>query len=523
MVADGQGQESELTMPTTLAIRFPLGRYHANPWNRAVNEGTSEWPPSPWRILRALVATWHIRWPDLAADVVDGLLDDLADPPSYRAPAAKPGHTRHYLPDLNHRKAETGNTDLTLDPFLSVPRDAELLIQWDTTLPAERREALGKLAELLPYLGRAESVCEARVLDENPEPDAAWWRPQADGNETGVRRTRLLTPNRPLNHAVLEATTGGVRKQRRTLPPGTRWVTYTAAAPEPAPKRRRTAKHTDVTAIRFAVTGRAPMMATHGILLADEAHRQTGHALEKARTPDDRRKQIMGTKGAASNHQHAHWLPLSEDGTINSLVVWVPSGLRTEEIAAIISLRKMSGRRGGEDGYELGGFPAIETLFQAAGRIEQVAPELCGSSARWRAVTPYLPVRHQRQRETHQEHLDADVAAELRYRDRPDAVLARVEPDPRLGTHAVHQYRRHRPKERLRESRTGNGLILEFDESVTGPLILGQLSHFGFGIFMPIHDESPRLSETVPWESALKRSIAGQLNRESAATLRADT
>jgi CRISPR-associated protein Csb2 len=46
---------------TTLAICFPAGRYHANPWDRAVNEGATEWPPSPWRILRALVATWHTR------------------------------------------------------------------------------------------------------------------------------------------------------------------------------------------------------------------------------------------------------------------------------------------------------------------------------------------------------------------------------------------------------------------------------------------------------------------------------
>ena len=67
-------------MSTTLAIRFPLGRYHANPWDRAVNEGATEWPPSPWRLLRALVATWHTRWPGLPASILDGLLDSLTDP-----------------------------------------------------------------------------------------------------------------------------------------------------------------------------------------------------------------------------------------------------------------------------------------------------------------------------------------------------------------------------------------------------------------------------------------------------------
>lgn len=118
-------------MSTTLAIRFPLGRYHANPWDRAVNEGASEWPPSPWRLLRALVATRHIRWPDLPAPVLEGLLDSLADPPSYLTPRATAGHTRHYLPDPDHRTGEPGRTDLALDPFLSLRPDDELLIRWD--------------------------------------------------------------------------------------------------------------------------------------------------------------------------------------------------------------------------------------------------------------------------------------------------------------------------------------------------------------------------------------------------------
>ena len=96
-------------MSTTLAIRFPLGRYHANPWDRAVNEGATEWPPSPWRLLRALVATWHTRWPGLPAPVLDGLLDSLADPPSYRTPRnafrATPGTTCPALTTAREKRA----------------------------------------------------------------------------------------------------------------------------------------------------------------------------------------------------------------------------------------------------------------------------------------------------------------------------------------------------------------------------------------------------------------------------------
>lgn len=474
-------------MATTLAFRFPLGRYHANPWDRAVNEGASEWPPSPWRILRALLATWHTRWPDLPESAMDGLLDTLADPPSYRTPPTATGHTRHYLPDLDHRKGETGNTDLTLDPFLAVDRDAELLVRWDADLDTEQREVLAKLAELLPYLGRSESACEARLADEDLIPDESWWRPETEG---GTRPSRLLAVTRPLSRSALEVTTTELRRQRRTLPPGTRWVRYAAGERRPRSHSSVTRQRAPlVTAIRFAVTGPAPLMATHGVLLADEAHRKVGLLLEKAEIPDDHRQQIMGTAGAASDHRHAHWIPVPDTdlgetaGTVRNLVIWVPVGLRTEDVRAILNLRSASGQRGGADGYEIRGFPKVRLLFQAAGQVADVVPELCGPSPRWRSTTPYLPVRHRKpNRESAEEFFAADVTAELSYRGLPEAISVALT-EPLAGR--PNQFRRYRMNERIKDSRTGAGLVIEFASPVTGPLLLGQLSHFGFGIFQP--------------------------------------
>lgn len=481
-------------MATTLAIRFPLGRYHANPWDRAVNEGVSEWPPSPWRILRALVATWHTRWPGLPAAEFGELLDALADPPSYKTPPARTGHTRHYLPDLDHRKAETGHTDLTLDPFLTLDRNAELKVRWDVDLTADQRATLAKLAELIPYLGRSESACLMRLAgadEQDREPDEMWWRPDA---ESGSVRARLLAPRRPFDRAVLEATTGGVRRQRRTVPPGTRWVTYATGdrvpettAPPPSSRKREAQRP---TAIRFAVTGRVPVRMTHGVLVADEAHRIEGKLLEKARIPDARRREILGTGGAASGHRHAHWIPvggLDESAAyVRSLVIYVPDGLEPAEIGATLGLGELSGKRGGEDGYEVRGFPVVRLLFQAAGQIEDVAPELCASrpgARRWRSVTPYLPVRHRHpERETPEEYLAADAAVELRNRNLP-APVSVAPAEPAAGR--VNQFRRYRMTERLAKSRAGTGLVIELNSPVAGPLLLGQLSHFGFGVFAP--------------------------------------
>jgi CRISPR-associated protein Csb2 len=479
-------------MGTTLAISFPLGRYHANPWDRAVNEGASEWPPSPWRLLRALVATWHTRWPDLPESVLEALLDQLGDPPSYRTPSARPGHTRHYLPDLSHRKGETGRTDLTLDPFLALPRNSKLLVRWEADLGNEQKQALAKLAELLPYLGRSESVCDARLLTDDLAPGETWWRPGTDGSS----RVRLLSAIRPVGRNLLEATTTEVRKGRRTIPPGTAWVDYAAQMPhgqlEP-PRPAKTAWVKSATAIRFAVTGRVPLKVTHGVLLADEAHRQVGKMLIKAGLDDVRRTELLGSGGALTEHRHAHWIPLpavtADEASVRYLIVWVPQGLLPDDIAAIIRLRRASGQRGrGDSGYEMRGFPEVELLFQAAGPVEQVAPELCGPAQRWRSLTPYLPVRH-RKRESLDDHLTADVGTELRYRpdyrDVSSLVVSRMHQGTRLPDRWAVGFRRYRMTEDMSKSRPGIGLRLEFAEPVRGPLLLGKLSHFGYGIFIP--------------------------------------
>jgi CRISPR-associated protein Csb2 len=243
-----------------------------------------------------------------------------------------------------------------------------------------------------------------------------------------------------------------------------------------------------VTGIRFAVMGRVPMKATHGMLLADRAHEKAGTALRQAGIPETRRHEIMGTGGAATDHAHAHWIamPDSEErgASVRNLIIWCCRRLRTDEVRAVLRLGELSGHRGD---YEVSGFPDVELLFQAAGPVELVAPELCGRARRWRSRTPYLPVRH-RKRETLDEYLAVDVAAELRYRDKPAAAVSRVEPGSGMTDRWASEFRRHRLQERLAKSRPGMGLRLEFAEEVEGPLLLGQLSHFGYGVFVPDYE-----------------------------------
>ncbi len=466
-------------MPATLAVRFPLGRYHATAWDRSVNEGEVEWPPSPWRLLRALVATWHTRWPDLPAAEFDGLLAALAAPPSYRTPPAAHEHTRHYLPDAAHTTAAAGHTELTLDPYLRLPRDAELLVQWPVDLPAAARSTLAKLAEQLPYLGRADAVCHARLRDAEPSVDDTWWRPAAAGQ---AHATRLLAATPPIDRATLEVTTVQVRRGRRTVPAGTTWVPYLAPhAPEAgrttAPAPRRT-----VEAIRFDVQTTAPFRVQHAILLADAVH----HLL--ARRPGLDNELVLGRAGAATDHRHAHFVPLADDtGVIRSLLVWVPGMLTPQETADIVAITGGDLDRAAYPGGEpVRGFPPTRLLVQAVGDITGVAPELCGPATAWRSVTPYLPVRHRKRRESVAGFLATDLRHELAYRGEPSPrMVTPLEARDGLTDRWALGFRRYRLRENMGQARVGLAVRLECEDPVAGPLLLGRLAHFGFGVFAP--------------------------------------
>ena len=69
---------------TVLELSFPAGRYHATPWGRHVNEGAVEWPPSPWRIVRALIATWYLKAREIPEDTVCSLVGALSALPTFR-------------------------------------------------------------------------------------------------------------------------------------------------------------------------------------------------------------------------------------------------------------------------------------------------------------------------------------------------------------------------------------------------------------------------------------------------------
>lgn len=460
-------------MPTVVGIAFPWGRFHATPWGRHVNEAAVEWPPSPWRLLRGLYATWQARAPHLDELVVHSMMQALAQPPAFLLPAHLEATTRHYLPDEEH------GTDKVIDAFVVTERNAELLMRWDVDLGEEQREALGALLGALPILGRAESVCEARLLGEEDETSGPWLHPSDDGSDDGVR---VLTPRSPLRIDELCIRTHDLRKKGLLVPPGARWVEYPNPTVFSETSARRVRVAVRPNAVRWALSTTAQPGVRAAVVMADVL-RNAAMSRYGAKNTGSASPLLAGKDADGrplKSHRHAHYLVFDEDGDglLDHAVVWAGDGFDDKTLRALLDVRRLDGHQ------HLRDFRPATLGLEAVGDLQTVAPFLCRESRVWESHTPFAASRHGRKNEAVESFLQREVAAELRYR----GIEAEVQATEILPSRDGLSYRRHRIGERLQDARSAIGLRITFEESIAGPLALGALSHFSLGLFVPMDE-----------------------------------
>jgi len=151
--------------------------------------------------------------------VVRPLLEALSALPVFTIPEFAEAHTRHYMPD-----AEYGR-DLKIDAFTVFELGGRVLVRWAVDLKEPQRRALAELASLLPYLGRAESLCEAALIEGEPEAKGILSAPlelaASDvGSGDGGDVVRVLVPRLPLDIDGLAVRSRDVRKAKFIDPPG---------------------------------------------------------------------------------------------------------------------------------------------------------------------------------------------------------------------------------------------------------------------------------------------------------------
>lgn len=481
-----------------LAVRFTFvaGTYHATPWNRSANEGVTEWPPSSWRLLRALIYTWKKKCPDVIDErTARSLISKLAEPPEYSVPPATPSHTRQYMPwDKNWKKSE-GSTTLVLDSFLSLSPGDSLVAVWrGVELNGEERSALDELLSRMTYLGRAESWCVAEVVDDEvPEMNC---RPSVSQNDAAsdLYPVMLLSPTLPLELDTLLVETREMRSEGFIQPPGSRWVRYTLEEREaPVTSAARRGRARPARAAYFELTGTVLPLVTETLAFAERAR----SALQSCygRLNDGGASELFSGKGADGaplrGHEHARYLPVDRDGDrrIDHLVIYTSSenGFPDLEQEALGSLRYIKGREGHYD---------IDLALLHLGDEESCRAPVFEESTAWVSSTPFLLVRHPKVRGPANDKRLIDgptdqVRLELERRGFPPPVKVEELPFRTASGRRVRwmEFDRWRKKRKQPPVSRAFGFRLQFPEPVRGPLTLGFYCHYGMGMFLPAGEE----------------------------------
>ena len=390
-------------MPISIAFRFLAGRYHATPFGHHVNEGLIEWPPSPWRLLRALISVGYTSgaWngtgpPPVGRNLIEKLCADL---PAYFLPPAVGTHSRHFMPTgVLDPKRKIEKTTLVFDTWARVD-ERELIVTWpNVQLSDAELSMLGDLVERLNYLGRSESWVEGRMIgDDEAIPEVNCFPEQHQGTRPGRRweQVSLLAPDSPstfdtwrleriqaalasfplpegrkpskalLNKRAkakepypadlldcLQKDTTWLRSHGWSLPPGSRRVFYwrpSSAITVGAPKAKRTSPSGHrVEAMLLSLTNasrndHALPPITRTLPQAELLHRAlVGIAAKRGDAPREltgRDESRRPLKGA-HEHAHIHPLDLGGDGHLDHILVWAPMGLEAEAQAAIRAARR---------------------------------------------------------------------------------------------------------------------------------------------------------------------------------------
>lgn len=531
-----------------IELRFPTGRFHATPWGRQVNEGAVEWPPAPWRLLRAILATWHHKGQDLlTSEEIRHVLAALIPLPKFLLPPATQAHTRHYMPTR-------GNTTKVFDTFIHLG-DQPICIVWpEAELPPAQHQALGLLLDRMTYFGRAESWVEARLVEEwdgefnawpihgdeapvlegerirllasQSQGDYAIWYEEALSLQGARRLAELQASARvkgkpveavkltPKDHgaiaqglpadifAALHADTGELRKAGWSQPPGSRWVSYIRPADSFAvrPERKALPTITSPSIARFAVSGAVLPRLTDAVSVGERVR-----VALMSRSKDDRGNADPVFSGKTDQgqrleggHQHVHIFSEangSRDG-ITHLTLYAPMGFEESARRALGRLEKIWGHGGHDLKLVLLGlgnpidFGGLDT---AQGQCPLVA-----ASQVWVSRTPFVLTRHPKTTRDGRPKLredgwqidgpEAQLVAELARRGFPTpCAIARI-PHTRVAGRELRWLKFRRERQHGAGSRSdlaGYGFRIEFAQPVAGPIALGYGCHFGLGLFTP--------------------------------------
>ena len=469
-----------------LEFFFSAGRYHSTPWGRNVNEGAPEWPPSPYRLARALIDVWKRKLSDLPEERFVKVLEAISGTPSFSLPQWSEGHIRVWLSSNTTKQTDR---QLVFDPFVAFGKDTPVRMRFNTSPTEETRSDLAALLGRLTYLGRSESWVEAGVMNNDQSTDIQWnCLPDKDAQPD--RSASVFCLSKPEDGEMsgwlpsLCMTTDTLLSEGRSSPtfllserfslPTVRSLDHVHSQVRVGEKEVRSALYALSSTVLpkveetlpFAERVRAHLMGIHKKIVGGNPAWVSARFSGK----DSEGKPMRG-------HRHAFFQPMDidGDGRIDHLYIHCTEPFAESEIRALDRLKEV---------WQPKGRPEVRFILVSLSE-QQSSP----ASRYWESATPFVTTRHFRKgRGSYGEWIERELLREMDSHGlpRPSNISPMSEAKGRTAKTPWWAFKRSR-KDTF--PLKGHGFHLEFDSPVQGYFSLGSLCHFGLGFFIPHSDE----------------------------------
>jgi len=294
---------------------------------------------------------------------------------------------------------------------------------------------------------------------------------------------------------------------RRRIPPGTVWY-YAQLPPKPFVQRCPPAKTccpSNLTSIQFVIGGRVFPSRDRWVKLTERFRgrvlRRRSQQVAQSRearygdlTADQREELslIAGKDGNGrplDNHRHAYFAVWpDENGQASRLICFRNSAFTPDEVEAFLASSEQPFTwESGSDEWQVRLVPLpFDTPLPS---------RLIGPSAFWRSVSAFVPPRARRRVRRHGRSRPGETPARLVSKFMQKCGLPKpisVVPQDNLVDlewvyiHATFAERRRLRGQRMRPVQLGYHCHVEFAELVSGPLCIGDSSHFGLGLFAAV-------------------------------------
>ena len=505
---------------------FPLGRFHATPWRAfAFDDPHGEWPPSPWRLLRAILARSFQLSRELPPEK-EPKLEQLREmmviafcassiswqlpTQSWRGPGIQQYHPSEFKkipPGANEPGAKTYNTTKIKDNFWLIPESSSPLF-WifdgDSELwPDELLEHLDACLARMTYFGRAESIISITRVQQHFDISANCFL--HDSRSAGAVPVLCPRVDATLNQVACMTNEDGVADA--TTPPGAEWK----YAERPTIKKCNTPQRQAKTlppnsVLQFAIGGRVFPPIKVWLRITERFRGAVIRNLVKKLTcdpkatfkdlPHDVRAEYCLLTGKDANserlsgHRHAAFFLIPDnEGRPTRLVCYRKEPFSSKEQIAMLAASAAP------LAWDFSGNSWRLRLVPLPSETP-LPPDknIFGESRIWETLVPYVPPLHVYRKNGKAKpgtEVETQILSHLKKLGLPSTESITLQS---YGNH-VQWMKVHRP----RRSRSGPSnddkrayrIRIVFSDMIQGPLFLGHSSHFGLGLFIPAfeHDQ----------------------------------